>query len=171
LRVWFDILTPKQVMFFKPALDLFEEAGHELLCTSREYREVVDLSKIKQIHLKIVGKHGGAGKYEKLRESANRIFELSHMIKQFEPDVAIAFSSPEASRVSFGLGISHIGFNDSPHAEAVARLTIPLMNHLFSPWIIPYSAWNTFGIPKNRITRYRALDPAAWLKRIPLSSS
>ena len=171
MRVWFDILTPKQVMFFKPALDLFREAGHELLCTSREYREVVELSKMKQIHLKIVGRHGGAGKYEKLRESANRIFELSHMIKQFEPDVAIAFSSPEASRVSYGLGISHIGFNDSPHAEAVARLTIPLMDHLFSPWVIPYSAWNTFGIPKNRITRYRALDPAAWLKRSPLSPS
>ena len=171
MRIWFDILTPKQVMFFKPAMDLFREDGHELLCTSREYREVVELSKIKQIHLKIVGRHGGAGKYEKLCESANRIFELSHMIKQFEPDVAIAFSSPEASRVAFGLGISHIGFNDSPHAEAVARLTIPLMDHLFSPWVIPYSAWNTFGIPKSRITRYRALDAAAWLKRYRLSLS
>ncbi|MCD6038344.1 MAG: hypothetical protein K0S67_2234, partial [Nitrososphaeraceae archaeon] len=138
-------------MFFKPAIDLFKEAGHESLCTSREYREVVELSKIKQLHLKIVGRHGGAGKYEKLCESANRIFELAHLVKQFEPDVAI--------------------FNDSPHAEAVARLTIPLIDHLFSPWVIPYSAWNRFGIPKTRITRYRALDPVVWLKRNPLSSS
>jgi uncharacterized protein len=171
LRVWFDILTPKQVMFFKPAIDLFNEAGHESLCTSREYREVVGLSKIKQLHLKIVGRHGGAGKYEKLCESANRIFELAHLVKQFEPDVAISFSSPEAARVAFGLGVSHIGFNDSPHAEAVARLAIPLIDHLFSPWVIPYSAWNIFGIPKTRITRYRALDPVVWLKRSPLSSS
>ena len=171
MRVWFDILTPKQVMFFKPAIDLFNEAGHESLCTSREYREVVELSKIKQLHLKIVGRHGGAGKYEKLCESANRIFELAHLVKQFEPDVAISFSSPEAARVAFGLGVSHIGFNDSPHAEAVARLTIPLITHLFSPWVIPYSAWNIFGIPKTRITRYRALDPVVWLKRSPLSSS
>jgi predicted glycosyltransferase len=171
LRIWFDILTPKQVMFFKPAIDLFNEAGHESLCTSREYREVVELSKIKQLHLKIVGRHGGAGKYEKLCESANRIFELAHLVKQFEPDVAISFSSPEAARVAFGLGVSHIGFNDSPHAEAVARLTIPLIAHLFSPWVIPYSAWNIFGIPKTRITRYRALDPVVWLKRSPLSSS
>ena len=171
MRVWFDILTPKQVMFFKPAIDLFKDAGHELLSTSREYREVIELSKIKQIHLKIVGRHGGSGKYEKLCESANRIFELAHIIKQFEPDVAISFSSPEASRVAFGLGVNHIGFNDSPHAEAVARLTIPLMDHLFSPWVIPYSAWNIFGIPKGSITKYRALDPVAWLKRNPLSSS
>ena len=159
-------------MFFKPAIDLFKEAGHESLCTSREYREVVELSKIKQLHLKIVGRHGGAGKYEKLCESANRIFELAHLVKQFEPDVAISFSSPEAARVAFGLGVSHIGFNDSPHAEAVARLTIPLIDHLFSPWVIPYSAWNKFGIPSTRITRYRALDPVVWLKRNPpLSSS
>ena len=158
-------------MFFKPAIDLFNEAGHESLCTSREYREVVELSKIKRLHLKIVGRHGGAGKYEKLCESANRIFELAHLVKQFEPDVAISFSSPEAARVAFGLGVSHIGFNDSPHAEAVARLTIPLLDHLFSPWVIPYSAWNIFGIPKTRITRYRALDPVVWLKRSPLSSS
>jgi hypothetical protein len=61
LRVWFDILTPKQVMFFKPAIDLFNEAGHESLCTSREYREVVELSKIKRLRLKIVGRHGGIG--------------------------------------------------------------------------------------------------------------
>jgi uncharacterized protein len=79
-------------MFFKPAIELFKEAGHESLCTSREYREVVELSKIKQLPLKIVGRHGGAGKYEKLCESANRIFELAHMVKQFEPDVAISFS-------------------------------------------------------------------------------
>ena len=171
MRVWFDILTPKQVMFFKPAIDLFNEAGHESLCTSIEYGEVVELSKIKQLPLKIVGRHGGAGKYEKLCESANRIFELAHMVKQFEPDVAISFSSPEAARVAFGLGVSHIGFNDSPHAEAVARLTIPLLDHLFSPWVIPYSAWNIFGIPKTRITRYRALDPVVWLKRNPISSS
>lgn len=171
LRVWFDILTPKQVMFFKPAIELFKEAGHESLCTSREYREVVELSKIKQLPLKIVGRHGGAGKYEKLCESANRIFELAHMVKQFEPDIAISFSSPEAARVAFGLGVNHIGFNDSPHAEAVARLTIPLIDHLFSPWVIPYSAWNIFGISKTRITRYRALDPVVWLKRNPISSS
>ena len=150
---------------------MFKDADYELLCTSRQYREVVELSKIKQLHIKIVGRHGGAGKYEKLYESANRISQLAHVIKQFEPDIAISFSSPEAARVAFGLGVRHIVFNDSPHAEAVARLTIPLVDHLFSPWVIPYSAWRIFGIPRSRITTYRALDPVAWIKRNSLSSS
>ncbi|HZA07023.1 MAG TPA: DUF354 domain-containing protein [Nitrososphaeraceae archaeon] len=167
MKIWFDILTPKQVMFFKPVVDLLREEGHELLCTSREYREAVELAKIKHLDLKIVGRYGGAGKYEKLSESANRIFKLANIIKQFEPDTAVTFSSPEGARVAFGLGIRHIGLNDSPHADSVAKLTIPLMNHLLCPWIIPYSAWLGFGIPKYKITKYRALDPAAWIKRNP----
>jgi predicted glycosyltransferase len=45
------------------------------------------------------------------------------------------------------------------------------MNHLFCPWIIPYSAWLGFGISKRMITKYKALDPVAWLKRNPTLSS
>jgi hypothetical protein len=112
----------------------------------------------------IVGSHGGDDRYGKLRQSASRTFELAEVVKRFDPDVAATFSSPEGARVAFGLGIRHVGFNDSPHAEAVARLTIPLTNKLLCPWVIPYSAWTGYGITKRSITHYRALDPAAWLK-------
>jgi uncharacterized protein len=152
-------------MFFNPAVTLLQESDHEILCTSRHYREAIELAKLKNLKLKIVGSHGGAERYEKMRESAKRIFELSALINKFEPDFAITFSSPEGSRIAFGLGIRHIGFNDSPHAEAVSKLTIPLTDHLFSPWIIPISAWLKFGISKTKITQYRALDPVAWLIR------
>ena len=164
LKIWFDILTPKQVMFFRRAITLLRNSGHDVLCTSRHYREAVELARIKKLDLTIVGSHGGADRYDKLRESAIRTFELAEVVKRFGPDVAATFSSPEGARVAFGLGIRHIGFNDSPHAEAVARLTIPLTKKLLCPWIIPYSAWSGYGIAKKNITRYRALDPAAWLK-------
>jgi len=148
-------------MFFGPAVTLLHESDHEILCTSRYYREAVELAKVKSLKLKIVGRHGGAERYQKLRESANRIFELAALINKFEPDFAITFSSPEASRVAFGLGIKHIGFNDSPHAEAVSKLTIPLIDHLFSPWVIPISAWLPYGISRTQITQYRALLSAS----------
>jgi len=158
-------------MFFGPAVTLLHESDHEILCTSRHYREAIELAKVKSLKLKIVGRHGGAERYQKLRESAYRIFELTDLINKFEPDFAITFSSPEASRVAYGLGIRHIGFNDSPHAEAVSKLTIPLIDHLFSPWVIPISAWVQFGISRTKITQYRALDPVAWLKWNPLPTS
>jgi uncharacterized protein len=164
LKIWFDILTPKQVMFFRRAVNLLRNSGHEVLCTSRKYREAVELARIKKLDLTFVGSHGGADRYNKLREGARRTYELAEVVKQFGPDVAVTFSSPEGSRVAFGLGIRHVGFNDSPHAEAVAKLTIPLTSKLYCPWVIPRSAWSGYGIAKKNIIHYRALDPSAWLK-------
>jgi predicted glycosyltransferase len=151
-------------MFFRRAVNLLKNSGHDVLCTSRKYREAVELARIKKLDLTFVGSHGGADRYDKLREGARRTYELAEAIKQFEPDVAITFSSPEGSRVAFGLGTTHISFNDSPHAEAVAKLTIPLTSKLYCPWVIPRSAWLGYGIVKKNIVPYRALDPAAWLK-------
>ncbi len=165
MKIWFDILTPKQIMFFKPAIDILRKQNNEVLCTSRNYREANELSKIKMLDLLIVGNHGGADLFNKLYESTNRILELSKIIRNFSPDLAISFSSPEASRVSFGLGIKHLGFNDSPHAEAVARLSIPFLTKLFSPSIIPLSSWTKYGISSKQIIQYNGLDPVAWLLR------
>jgi uncharacterized protein len=153
-------------MFFRRAVNLLHNSGHEVLCTSRKYREAVELARIKKLDLTFVGSHGGADRYNKLRESARRTYELAEVVKQFGPDAAVTFSSPEGSRVAFGLGIRHIGFNDSPHAEAVAKLTIPLTSKLYCPWVIPHSAWSGYGIAKKNIVHYRALDPAAWLKHL-----
>jgi predicted glycosyltransferase len=151
-------------MFFRGAVTLLHNSGHEVLCTSRKYREAVELAKIKKLDLTFVGSHGGADRYDKLREGARRTYELAEVVKEFGPDVAVTFSSPEGSRVAFGLGIRHIGFNDSPHSEAVAKLTIPLTSKLYCPWVIPHSEWSDYGIAKKNIVQYRALDPAAWLK-------
>ena len=60
-------------MFFKPAVDYLKEQGHDILCTSRQYREAVELARMKNLQLKIIGRHGGAERYEKLRASTNRI--------------------------------------------------------------------------------------------------
>lgn len=166
MRIWFDVLTPKQVMFFKHSIDLLKEKDHELLCTGRNYRECVKLSKLIKLDLKIVGKFGGSSKYDKLRASSSRIFDLAREINDFQPELCVSFSSPEAARVAFGLGIPHVTFSDSPHARAVQRLTIPFVNYLLCPWIIPYSAWKNLGISKNQIIRYHALDPVAWISDV-----
>lgn len=171
MRIWFDVLTPKQVMFFKRAVEILQKQGHEVLCTSRSYREAVELAKIKGMPLTLVGRHGGADRYGKLVAGAERVQELAGVVNGFAPDVAVAFASPEGARVAFGLGIRHIGFNDSPHAEAVARLTVPLTSKLLCPWVIPYQAFTRYGIVRKDVQRYRALDPAAWLKHIDAPAS
>jgi uncharacterized protein len=152
-------------MFFQNFVEILRKDNHEILCTGRDYREAKELAKLKKIDIKTIGKHGGDKKYEKLNASTERTFLLSSIINSFNPNLTVSFSSPEAARVSFGLGIKHYVFNDSPHATAVAKLTIPLVDRLFCPWVIPVKDWTKFGLEKGKITTYKALDPIVWIKK------
>jgi hypothetical protein len=164
MKVFIDILTPKQCMLFAKLSKRLKEKGHHVFLATREYREVVQLLRLKRIKAKVVGKHGGGKLFDKLRASTKRILQLSTLVKKWNPDVTVSFSSPEAARVAFGLNIPHICINDTPHAEAVARLTIPLSKKLLTPKMIPVNVWTKFGISTDHIVQYNALDAWAWLK-------
>ena len=164
LKIWFDILTPKQLLFFEHMIKRIKK-NHTVLCTSRDYQQVTQLAKIRGQKLVIVGKHGGAKRYDKLSSSLRRSRLLSTRIKRFSPDITVSFCSPEAARVSYGLGIQHICFSDSPHATAVMKLVIPLVQKLLIPWIIPKKEFTKFGVNAKDIIHYRAIDAAVITKR------
>ena len=164
MKIWIDILTPKQLLFSEPIIEKLSKK-HEILCTSREYVEVKKLAKIRNFSLKYVGKHGGNDNRGKLSASIDRMNKLSKKIKLFSPDLVISFCSPEAARVSFGLGIKHIVFCDSPHANAVMRLTLPLVQKLLAPNIIPKKEFSKFGISEKNIISYKAIDAFVTIKR------
>jgi len=164
LKIWIDILTPKQLLFSE---SIVEKLGgkHDLLCTSRNYDEVSKLAKIRDFDLVFVGKHGGGDKKIKLKASIDRIEKLSKKIKIFSPDIVISFCSPEAARISFGLGIKHIVFCDSPHADAVMRLTLPLIQKLLIPHVIPKNEFSKYGIDEKNIIQYKAIDAVVTIQR------
>jgi len=164
LKIWFDILTPKQLVFFEHMIKRLKK-NHTVLCTSRDYKQVTDLAKIRDLKMIMVGKHGGAKRHTKLDASLRRAKTLSIKIKEFSPDITISFCSPEAARVSYGLGINHICFSDSPHATAVMRLVIPLVQKLLIPWVIPKKEFTKFGIDSKDIISYKAIDAAIIAKR------
>ena len=164
LKIWIDILTPKQLLFSEPIVERLK-VKHDLLCTSREYEEVSKLSKIRHFDLMFVGKHGGGDKKTKLEASIERINKLSKKIEKFKPDLVISFGSPEAARISFGLGIKHIMFCDSPHANAVMRLTLPLIQKLLIPYVIPKKEFSKYGINEKNIVQYKAIDAVVTMKR------
>jgi len=164
LKIWIDILTPKQLLFSEPIIEKLGQK-HDILCTSRQYNEVTKLAKIRHFDLIFVGKHGGGDKKSKLKASIERIEKLSKKIKKFGPDVVISFGSPEAARISFGLGIKHIMFCDSPHANAVMKLTLPLIQKLLIPYVIPKKEFSKFGINEKDIVQYKAIDAVVTMQR------
>ncbi len=164
MKIWIDILTPKQLLFSEPIVEKLGKK-HDLLCTSRDYEEVSKLAKIRDFNLIFVGKHGGEDKKTKLKASIDRMEKLSTKIRTFSPDIVISFCSPEAARIAFGLGIKHVAFCDSPHAEAVMRLTLPLIQKLLIPFTIPKKEFSKYGIDKKNIIQYKAIDAFVTIQR------
>ena len=163
MKVWCDVLTPKQARFCLALAKEFGRAGHDVAFTTRAYREAEGMLEMLGGEAAVVGRHGGADRFEKLVASAERVAELARHVKDLNPDLAFSFASPEGARVAFGLGIPYFTANDSPHSRFVAQLTIPLADALFTPWFMRRT-WRRMGVPQDKIVPYRALDPVAWLE-------
>jgi len=161
---WIDVLTPKQAMFAAKLIPRIEEAGFEVEVTSRRYRELNEVTELLGLEARVVGRHGGGTLEGKLRSSLWRSILLAKFASDVKPDVSLSFASVEASRVAYGLAIPHVVLCDSPHAEAVARLSVPLARFLLTPWVIPKDEWVKYGIPEENVIHYKALDPWVWLR-------
>lgn len=162
MKFWFEALTGKQAVLFHHMALQFEKEGHQTVFTSRRsgYTDL-NLKRLNRDYYS-VGFYGGASLKGKLIAGSNRIIELAEVIDQEKPDVLISFSSPDATRTAFGLGIPIILLNDTPHAEAVARLTISLSEALLYPAAINQEQFSRYGT--TQFIPYNGVDEALWIK-------
>ncbi|MEY4505337.1 MAG: hypothetical protein RL154_1637 [Pseudomonadota bacterium] len=173
--IWFDLVTPKSVMFFKPIIKALQERGKQTLVTAREglgYSEVVELLKLHNIDFFNRGYFGGANLGDKLKASIHRQLELMEFVEKEGAKKLVCLCSVDANRVAFGLGMPIINFYDIPLSDYTtnfkkalpqARLTLPLSNKAFRPFMVPNEIFNRFGLEDDQIFEYKFLDVVAWL--------
>ena len=165
-KIWIDILTPKQALFFKPLIKQLIDRNDLVLITTRKYPQATEMLEQLGMSAKVIGRYGGRELKEKLRADSERILELVDPVTSFHPDLALSFVSPTATRVAFGVGIPMICVSDSPHSRAVSALTIPLAHRLISPDLINRKKWTRYGIDSKHIIQYHAVDQMAWTKNM-----
>lgn len=174
--IWFDLVTPKSVMFFKPIIKAIQERGEKTLITAREglgYSEVVELLKLHNIEFFNRGYFGGANLSDKLKASIHRQLELMEFVENEGATKLVCLCSVDANRVAFGLGMPIVNFYDIPLSDCTmnfkralpqARLTLPLSNKAFRPFMVPSEIFSRFGLEEDQIFEYQFLDVVAWLK-------
>jgi len=168
MKIWIDILTPKQTLFFNGIAGELIKRNYDVFITIRRFRETNALYRRyiqNRYRNYVVGRYGGKELKSKLLASISRMKKLIRIVEEEKPDLAISFTSPDAARVSYGLGIKHVSVSDTPHAEAASKLSIPLSIRLYTPWVIDKKRWTGYGIDPTRIYQYKGLDPIVWLNR------
>ncbi len=173
--IWFDLVTPKSVMFFKNLIKMLEIKGKEVFVTAREgagYSEIVELLRLHDIAFHTIGEFGGARLEDKLKASIDRQFALMEFIRDKNVEKLVCLCSVDANRVAFGLGIPIYNFYDIPLSDYVsdfkkalpqARLTLPLSTKAFRPYMVPCEIFERFSLEKDQIFEYHFLDVLIWL--------
>jgi len=84
LKIWIDILTPKQLLFSEPIIEKLSKK-HDLLCTSRDYDEVSKLAKIRNFDLILLENMEEVTKKLSLKpvliEWENYLIKLKHFLQ------------------------------------------------------------------------------------------
>ncbi len=173
--IWFDLVTPKSVLFFYPFIKEMHSRGEKTLVTAREgsgYTEVVDLLKLYNIEFFNRGEFGGSNLGDKLKASIHRQLLLMEFIEEHDIKKLICLCSVDANRVAFGLKIPIVNFYDIPLSDyrsdfkkalPQARLTLPLSNKAFRPYMVPQEIFERFSLESDQIFSYEFLDVIAWL--------
>lgn len=163
MRVWLDALTSKQGRLAACLALHLKDSGYETFITCREYectRYTIELYGLKPT---VVGEHGGGTRLGKLLADANRVYALARLVGEASPKALVAYPNPSAARVAFGLGIPYIALNDTPHAEAANRLSLPLCSVLVAPEALR-GEFEGFLSKNARVFYYDGVDEVLWVK-------
>jgi len=172
--IWFDLVTPKSVLFFEPLIREIKKTQNVLITTrgGEGYKETIELLNLYNLEYTNLGNFGGSCLVSKYRASLDRQVQLIDYLAQLNIAKLVCLSSVDACRAAFGLGIPIINFYDIPlsdHKENFkralpqAKLTIPIATKMFKPFVVPNSVIQRFGLDADQIFDYNFIDPLIWL--------
>jgi len=162
VKVWYDACTGKHVRYGIAIARKLRARGHEVIFTTRRHPDTVKLAEYLGEKVQVVGKYCSSTKTLKLKESLRRQSLLFKLFEGNPPDLAISHQSVELCRIAFGLDIPVISTHDSPHAEAVNRLTLPLTDVVVASKAIPPEILFKYGV--KRVQSFDGVDEVSWIK-------
>jgi predicted glycosyltransferase len=112
-----------------------------------------------------IGKYDPESLLTRLRAGVKRQLLFCNLFEKTacQPDIAVSHCSVDQCRVAFGLGIPIIVTIDTPYADAVNRLTLPIANYIVASKAIPKEVLDNYNV-RARIAQFDGADEVAWIK-------
>jgi predicted glycosyltransferase len=112
-----------------------------------------------------VGKYDPESLLTRLRAGVKRQLLFCDLFekKACRPNVAVSHCSVDQCRVAFGLGIPVIVTIDTPYADAVNKLTLPIADYIVVSKAIPKEVLDNYNV-KARILQFEGADEVAWIR-------
>ncbi len=170
MKVWYDACTGKHVRYGVAIARRLRNLGYDVVLTTRKHPDTVPLANFLKEKFIVIGKYDPRSLLTRVKEGSKRQLFFCKLFEKSLPDVAISHGSVDLCRVSFGLGIPTVTTLDTPYADAVHRLTLPLSSYVVSSKAIPERILKSYN-PEGQFVRFNGVDEVAWIKGFaPLAS-
>lgn len=163
MKIWYDACTGKHVRYGVAIARRLRSKGHRITLTTRKHPDTLPMAEYLGEKFIVVGRYVPKTLLTRLREGTRRQLSFCKLFEKDAQDFAISHCSVDQCRVAFGLGTPLIVTVDTPYADAVNRLALPLASHIVVSKAIPREIIRSYGT-RGQITSFSGVDEVAWIK-------
>jgi hypothetical protein len=161
MKIWFDITNSPHVNFFAGMINSLGNE-HDVIVTSRQYNNTIELLELFGILHHKIGKHPGKNKAKKVFTFIDRILKTYCYLRNKNIEVAISHSSFFSPVVAWLLGVRVIYLNDNEHALG-NRISFIFANKIMIPEFMDiekvYAQWGK----ADKIIKYPGVKEGIYL--------
>ena len=163
MRIWYDAGTGKQVRYGAAIAKRLRGEGHEMVLTTRRHPDTLSIAEFLGESYMVVGRYHPKSLQSRLKSGIARQLRFCKIFEKDAPDVAVSHGSVDLCRVAFGLGKPIILTVDTPYADAVHRLTLPLSKYVVMSKAIPRETMQKYNVD-TEIVSFDGVDEVAWVR-------
>jgi uncharacterized protein len=162
MRIWVDMATAPQVHFMQPIVAEMRRRGHEVLITTREFSETVDLADRRGLDHTPIGAHGGKTMLGKGFANFERAARLARLVGSQHVSLAVSHGSIGQAITPAWLRIPMVALGDyegQPGDHIVCRVA----RRLIVPEVFCKANLRRYGATDAKILTYPGIKEQVYL--------
>ncbi len=153
MRIWIDLANSPHVPFFGALVKEFQERGHEIDVTARDFAETVELAQAAGFTPEVISGHGGRELAGKAGNLIRRAWALRGWAHARVFDLAVSHNSYSQILAARALSLRSVTLMDYEHQPA-NHLAFRFAGRIIVPRAFPESALTRYGAHDAKVKRY-----------------
>ncbi len=162
MRIWIDLANSPHVPFFRALVKEFQERGHEIEVTARDFAETVELARAAGFTPEVISGHGGRDLSRKAGNLLRRAWALRSWANTRAFTLAVSHNSYSQILAARALSLKSVTLMDYEHQPA-NHLAFRFAGRIIVPRAFPEAALTRYGARGAKVKRYNGTKEDVYL--------
>lgn len=162
MRIWIDLANSPHVPFFRALVKEFQERGHEIEVTARDFAETVELAQAAGLTPEVISGHGGRELAGKAGNLVRRAWALRGWAHSRAFALAVSHNSYSQILAARSLSLRSVTLMDYEHQPA-NHVAFRFAARIIVPRAFPETALARYGAHGAKVKRYNGTKEDVYL--------